>query len=231
MKEKTKHRGPSAQLVVGFVIVALGVVFLLQTLGLADFSNLTVWIPSLIVLLGVWILIASRFTNWGGALILIVFGSIAQLAALDIISWSNVWRLWPLALVIVGLVIIIDRARGQDGSNTNGNEYLKLFAMFSGNSQRSTAQSFEGGDLTAVFGGVELDITDVQVAEPPAIIHVFAMFGGMEIKASPDTLIQTHITPIFGGFEDKRRQRKALPGESAEIIIRGTALFGGIEIK
>lgn len=231
MKEKTQHRGPSTQLVIGFVIIALGIVFLLQTLGLADFSSLTAWIPSLIVLLGVWVLISSRFTNWGGALILIVFGGIAQLAALDVVSWSNVWRLWPLALVIIGLSIVVNRARGHDSVLPEENNAVKLFALFSGSSTRSTAQEFAGGEITALFGGVELDIGDVQVADPPAVLHVFAMFGAAEIKASPDMLIHSQVTPIFGGFEDKRRQRKALPGESAEILIKGTVLFGGIEIK
>jgi hypothetical protein len=231
VKEKTVGQGISGQLVVGLGIIAVGVIFLLQTLGIVDFGTLTVWIPTLFVLLGIWILVSSRFANWSGALILIVFGTVGQLAALDILSWNDIWKLWPLALIIIGLSIVIDRMRGHDRSLTDENQAVKLFALFSGTSTRSTAQEFTGGEITAIFGGAELDVSDVQVAAAPAILHVFTMFGGVEIKASPDMIIKSQVTPIFGGFEDSRRQRKALPGESAELIVRGTALFGGIEIS
>jgi predicted membrane protein len=231
VKEKTHRQGISGQLVVGLGILAVGIIFLLQTLGIADFDGLMVWIPSLFVLLGIWILISSRFANWSGALLLIIFGGVAQLAALDIISWSDIWKFWPLALVVIGLSIVLDRARGRDGAPTDASNSVKQFAMFSATSTRNTAQEFSGGEITALFGGVELDITEAQVANRPAVLHVFAMFGGAEITVSPDMLVSAHVTPIFGGFEDKRRQRKALPGESAELIVKGTALFGAIEIN
>jgi predicted membrane protein len=231
VKDKTHGQGISSQLLVGLGIIAVGVIFLAQTLGIADFGSLAVWIPSLFILLGIWILLSSRFTNWGGALILILFGTVAQLAALDVLSWNDIWKLWPLALIIIGLSIVLDRMRGRDGALADEDNTVKQFAMFSGTSTRSTAQEFEGGELTAIFGGVELDLTEVVVEERPAVLHVFAMFGGVEIKVSPDMLVSSRVTPIFGGFEDNRRQRKALPGESAELIVRGTALFGAIEIS
>lgn len=221
----------SSQLMFGIVIVAAGVLLLLQSLNIVDISAVTVWIPSLFVLLGVWLLLSTRGRQWVGPLLLIVFSGAAQLAALDIVSWADIWRLWPLALVFVGVSILLNRATSHKKVPAEPGDTVNAVGVFSGSSTRSTSQAFNGGELTAVFGGIELDLREVQVTEPPAVLNTFVMFGGMEIQASPDMIIETRITPLFGGFEDSRKQRKQLPGESAELIIQGNVLFGGLELK
>ncbi len=234
MKEKvTPRRGISGQAMMGMVIIAIGVLFLLQTMGVGDTSSLWRWLPGVFVLIGVWQLVVNGFQNWIGPAILILVAGLAQLAALDIVDWSTVFKFWPLALVLLGLSILLGlnvgntRPRGQVSSG----EFTSVWAAFSGNQRQVVSQSFAGAEMTAVFGGVELDLRSAAVSDPPARVHVFAMFGGAGIKASPDMLIQSEVVAIFGGSEDNRRQRKMLAGETPEVVVTGVVMFGGFEIK
>ena len=38
-------------------------------------------------------------------------------------------------------------------------------------------------------------------------------------------------TAIFGGAGDSRKQRKQLPDEQPDYIVRGFVMFGGLEIE
>ena len=93
---------------------------------------------------------------------------------------------------------------------------------------QASIDRFRGGDLNAFMGGVELDLRQAAIAEPPAVIDVFAMWGGIEIRVPERWSVDPRVTAILGGFEDKTRS----PDDSTErLVVRGLVLMGGIEIK
>jgi hypothetical protein len=82
------------------------------------------------------------------------------------------------------------------------------------------------------MGAVELDLRGCTIATSPAVIDVFALWGGIEITVPPEWRVDMKAMPILGGFENKARSTVrdgAAPVQ--ELVIRGTALMGGIEIK
>jgi predicted membrane protein len=95
----------------------------------------------------------------------------------------------------------------------------------------SQSQQFRTASLTALFGGVTLDLTQAKPAPEGAVVDVMAAFGGIEIFVPAGWKISLSGVPIFGGFSDKRAP-SGVPSEGgAELNVRGTALFGGVEVK
>jgi predicted membrane protein len=64
-------------------------------------------------------------------------------------------------------------------------------------------------------------------------IDVFCMFGGMKLAVPEGWNVKIRVTSLFGGFSDKQRFRttEANIDTSSKLIIKGTVIFGGGEIK
>src|SRR5699024_12771896 len=58
---------------------------------------------------------------------------------------------------------------------------LKNTTIFSGSDIRSNSQKFEGGEVTAVFGGTKIDLRDVRLAEGGAHLELNVVFGGITL--------------------------------------------------
>lgn len=100
-------------------------------------------------------------------------------------------------------------------------------AVLGGGSRGNNSRSFQGGELTAVLGGWDVDLRQAAI-DGEAVIDVFALCGGIEIRVPEDWTIVGRVTPVLGGFEDKTR---APQGATHRLIIRGIAIMGGIEVK
>jgi hypothetical protein len=59
---------------------------------------------------------------------------------------------------------------------------------------------------------------------------VTAAFGGIEIRVPAEWKIIVDSNPIFGAIEDKRKTFPQVE-DAPKLYIRGTVIFGGIEIK
>ena len=223
------------QFLLGILILLAGALLLLQNLGTMDVSGVFKWIPSLFILLGLWQLVNNGFRYWTGPVILILGGLAFQLAALDVLEIGSVFALWPLILIIIGISILSGRSGrwGQGGKKgaVDAAGRVNVLAMFGGDERAVTSQAFEGGEITTLFGGAELDLDRANVADRPAVLNVFAMFGGATIRASSDWVIEREVIVIFGGIADKRRQRKMLAGEQPDLRLTGFVAFGGITIE
>ena len=229
---------PNSHTIIGFGIIALGALLLLDQFTAFSFGAVFQLIPMLFIALGIWQLVQNRFQQWIGPAIMIVVALVMQLAVFGIVS--DVWRLWPLVLVAVGLSMLVRKNDETVGSTVEifsgsdskyHDDTFDLFTMFGGIGRQMTTQEFRGGNMTALFGGVEVDLTEMQVARKPAVINVFTMFGGLTIRASPDMLVRTDVVAIFGGAGDERKQRKMLAGETPDVVVKGFAMFGGVSIE
>jgi hypothetical protein len=87
---------------------------------------------------------------------------------------------------------------------------------------------FRGGDLTAVMGGCELDLRHAAI-DGEAVIDVFALWGGIEIRVPEDWSIESRVVPIMGGVEDKTRPPQG--ASRHRLVLRGFVVMAGVEIK
>ena len=102
----------------------------------------------------------------------------------------------------------------------DSSDSISAFALMAGFERSNNSQNFRGGDLTAVMGGCEIDLRQASL-RAPAIIDIFVMWGGVEIRVPDDWTVDLQGTPMLAGFVDKTRP-PALATEK-RLVIRGTA--------
>ena len=210
---------------VGLLIVVIGTLFLLDQLHILHFGSIIgTWWPLILVLIGAVKLNGGERTS---GLVLLVVGSVFMLANLDLIDWGDIFRFWPVLLILIGFSMMFDyRPRfGMSGRDITEDDFsIKVF--FGGAERRITSQQLRGGEVMALFGGVELDLRDAKPAAD-CDIRITTIFGGAEVRIPPDWQIIIAGTPILGGIEDKTRQE----GNGPVVSIHCSAVFGGIELR
>jgi predicted membrane protein len=223
----------SYQTIFGAIVLILGVLLLLRTTGIYDTGQLLKYIPSLFILLGIYALWRSKFSSLSGPIILIVIFTTLQLLVLDLISWESIASWWPLLIIFMGIGILADR-RGRSSVLRKDAETVDLFTVFGGVGSTNNSRNFRGGDITAIFGGVDLDLRDSSIEISPARMNVVSLFGGIDIKIPERWQVEMDVLPILGGAEDERPRssaRRENDSEKPDLIVTGFVAFGGLSIK
>ena len=107
-------------------------------------------------------------------------------------------------------------------------ESVSEVAVWAGKQRRVASPAFRRGDLTAVMGGVELDLRAAATANGDALIDVFVMWGGIEIWVPPDWVVVNKVNVLMGGVEDKSTGTR---DARHRLTVRGFVVMGGLEIK
>lgn len=239
MEEYKKKTGRRALL--GGIIILLGSLLLLSNLGILGFNIIHMifsW-PVIVIVVGAVIYINS---NDRAGLIIMLVGLIFLISKY---FYFNVWTLWPVLLIILGLYILFNirrspridlgrrvRNRLEDNGQALNEDYIDDIAVFSGSKRFVTSQNFKGGKITAIFGGSEIDLGQSRLAPGNNVLDILTIFGGTEIYVPKDWKVIMDITPVFGGFsDDRRRDPNQVTDPERTLIIKGSAIFGGGEIK
>ena len=218
----SQRSGLDIRVLVGILIVLAGGFLLLRNLDFLDFtipSILFKW-QSILIIIGL-ILIAGS-SNRSTGYILVVIGGIGFYP-----------EFWPIVLVLIGLYILIGRVlphRPSDGDINSEN--FNDVSIFGGGKKQYRINNLRGGNITAVFGGSEINLRECTLAEGVNVLDIFAIFGGTEIHAPGEWKIEMDLVPIFGGFSDNRRlDPNLVQNEDRVLKIKGIVIFGGGEIN
>ena len=215
------------RLLLGLAIVTFGVLFLLDSAGVLDAdSAIHRWWPALLVGAGVFTL-AERPPSVVRGTILTAVGTLLLLFTTDVLH-GNAWDyLWPSAVILAGLLIVA-RWSGRAVPNTSDDEDLvRATAIFGGPKLVSTARHFQGAWLTAIFGGITLDLRDAVPAPGGATVNATVAFGGVDLPVPRGWRISVRTTPIFGGLDDKTDHTVALDDDAPLLHIDAVCVFGG----
>jgi predicted membrane protein len=227
---ETIHRHRSVpQLIFGLIVIVVGVLLTLDTLGIADAEYYLRYWPAGLIALGLAKAWQSRDGHGGtfGGLVLVVIGSILLLESLVALR-IEVWALWPAVLVVIGASLVWRSVAGRRIVASDTNSTLSAVAVLSGVNRGNNSRTFRGGDLTAIMGGCEVDLRHAAI-DGEAIIDVFAMWGGIEIRVPEDWTVIGRVTPLLGGFDDKTRPPQGAGAH--RLIVRGMVIMGGVEVK
>ena len=104
-----------------------------------------------------------------------------------------------------------------------------MIAVFGGAQRKGRFRAGRSLKAVAVFGGVEIDLTEAVFDAPELVIHVTAVFGGVEIRVPADVTLRGGGAGIFGGFDVKNQEGTDPHGPV--VTIKGMAVFGGVEAK
>jgi predicted membrane protein len=217
----------------GLIIIVIGLVFLLGSMDKLDVGHVfsTYW-PLILVIIGLWHLISSGFQNAFIGILFIAVGGFFQLVELGILG-GNVWNIiWPLLIIVVGLWIIFKPSFSsfQGKVPQVKDDDLGAFVLFSGIKRRLESKNFRGGKATALFGGMELDLTRAELEGGQATIELTALFGGIDVWVPREWKVVVDSTAVLGGVDDKHSPVESDKAKNT-LFIKATAMFGGIDIK
>ena len=163
--------------------------------------------------------------------ILVSVGGLMLLDRFDLIDFTF-WDLWPVFIIIFGFSLLRGargRTRWGARSEEDSDSFIHGMAILGGFSRKNSSQDFQGGELTAVMGGCELDLRRAVIKGNEATIEIFAFWGGVVIRIPEDWTVAVKVAPIMGGVEDSSVPPKS--GAAKRLNITGYAIMGGAEIK
>ena len=111
-----------------------------------------------------------------------------------------------------------------------GEEYIDSMSVFGGTKKNILSKNFKGGDVTNIMGGAELNFYHADI-NGVVVLDIVQVFGGTKIIIPPTWDVVSEMAAIFGGIDDKRSLTQVLPDKSKVLVINGTSIFGGIEIR
>ncbi len=259
MENNHKINNRSGKVLAGVFIIGVGLVLLLKNLDLNLPHWLFSW-STLLIVLGVFIGLKNNFRN-GSGLILILIGTVFTLkeALENIVDFERV--ILPASLMVFGIFLIFkpksefrhhDKWKRKFGkpnfqfdkdneteatsfeqekkSGATNHDYLDSTNVFGGSHQTIYSKNFKGGEIIAVFGGCDVNLSQADF-EGEISIDITAIFGGAKIIVPAGWQVKHEVTAIFGGLDDKRPIQPIIEGQHKLLIVKGIALFGGVDIR
>jgi predicted membrane protein len=183
----------------------------------------------------------SRLPGW----ILIFIGGFFLIPEIFVMHITFSHLFWPLILIGIGLMILSKRrpdlrhwprhfhkGNTNDPSTTVTDEgYINETNLFSGSKHKVINQVFRGGKVSNIFGGTEIDLTHATLPDGQTELSIECIFGGVTLIVPDDWKIVLNINAVMGGFSDKRLRIGPYSDTGKVLVIRGSAIFGGGEIK
>jgi predicted membrane protein len=226
------------RVVLGGILIILGGIFLLNTMDILHFRFAHVvfsW-PFIMLVIGVFILINTEKKFLGG--ILSGIGALFLIPRIFPEVDYNAGIIFPVILIVLGAYIILKRRKVDSGSTPFSDssqvnkDKIDDVSIFGGGTKIISSGNFQGGNVTAIFGGSEINLMNCQLADGDNILDVLCIFGGTTIIVPKEWNVVINVTSILGGFSNKAiRNPSIVIDQSKTLHIKGLAMFGGGEVK
>ena len=118
---------------------------------------------------------------------------------------------------------------GYSSKSFSSEDYIDATTIFGGIHKNILSKNFKGGDITIFMGGAELNLSQADI-QGTAALDITQIMGGTKIIVPSHWEIRSQLTSVFGNIEDKR-QNIGNTDPNKVLIIDGSSVFGGIEIR
>ena len=125
-------------------------------------------------------------------------------------------------ITVLGIVL-----KGRFLSRQLGEGEINAVGVRGGAEEKVTSTDFRGGYLRAVMGGVELDLTEATIEDPPATIEMTVVMGGAEIAVPEGWKVRVDTKPILGGLDKHGASDER---EHPDLVLTGKIVMGGVNI-
>ena len=183
---------------------------------------------------------------WG--FFIIGLGFLFLLDNLGVVDFGDfVSKFWPLILILVGAKMILTRrtsagvhSRG-DVDSVDDSTSVNFNHNFGDVRLKLNSQEFTGGEVSNVFGSVEIDMEDIVLAGGSHKLNLKGVFGDMIIILPKSAPINISANTTFGSVRIKKISSSGISGnliyksedfDSAEnsLTIHATQVFGDIRV-
>lgn len=240
----------------GVLLFCIGILLLLKTANLVFFPAWFFTWPMIFIAIGIFSAFKHGFRG-GFWFIFLLMGGLFLANEIDP-SFHLDRYVWPIVLIAVGIGFILRprhhhwrrwrghyyQTRWQQEPEAAGSsqiaggmpgdydkrDFIDITAVFGGIKKNVLSKNFKGGDITSFMGGSEIDLSQADF-NGTIRIDVTNVFGGTKLILPPTWDVQNDITAIFGGVDDKRQISGVATDTGKTLILDGTCMFGGIEIR
>ncbi len=199
------------------------------------------------LLIGIGLIIGIRKNFQGGWFVPVLIGGVFM--ANEFFLHGEIRRhIWPLILIILGLFFVFRPRRRRfcdwdqkknsvsepdaiaSEVDPNEDDFIDSTSIFGSAKKVILSKKFRGGDIVNIFGGTEIDLTQADMTGS-AVIDITALFGGATLIVPSHWMVRSEAVTIFGGITDKRKFTNYTDTAVKTILLKGTIIFGGIEVK
>lgn len=219
----------AGRLFVGAALVAVGTLFMLEGAEVLDASEtITEWWPAGLVGLGLFHAIDRGRVTTASAVLVLAGGVL--LAVTTDLAGDESWDLvWPIALIVAGAWLAFGFGR-RTVRRVPDVETVDGLAVLSATRVATRSERFRHASLTAVLGGVTLDLTDAKPDSTGALVDATAVLGSVTILVPRGWLVEVRGIPLLGGWDDTT-DRASIGSGAPRVEVRALVALGGLEVK
>jgi predicted membrane protein len=216
----------SGRIWIGVLFLLFGFLFLLHQTDVIDFPQLLSngW-PLILIIIGVIQLVSRKHSSATSGFLFLFIGllfSVNQWLDLNLTAY-----IWPLIFIVIGIVIIFTRGRHEKSSHHEND--LDTFVFLSGAAIKSQSKALQGGSITCILGGAEIDLRHAVITDG-AVLELTTILGGAEITVPRNVQVEVSGTPFLGGWEDQTRIDKD-DEEVLTLQVNCVTILGGVEVR
>jgi predicted membrane protein len=234
LNNNSQPKFSSTLLAIGIGIILLGCMIALGNLVDVDYFGgippIRFW-PLIIVAVGVAKIVENRLRGMSGWIITIL----GILLLGHSINRGRIENLFgPALLVAFGILIVLQalkKYRRVPIELQKSDEFVRGTAVLGAYSHKPHEGHFNGGVINAIFGGFDVDLCRTTMKYEAARMDVFILLGGGEIRVPEGWDVAIQVSAIGGAVYDKRVVLPTTDEHRPKLLITGTVLFGGVEVK
>jgi predicted membrane protein len=236
--EQIDRRKNNGSIWAGLIVLFIGAVLLLRQMDFPIPHWLISW-PMLLIVIGIFMGVKNNFQSSGWFIMLLIGGIFLINDILPQWEWHQ--YIWPMGLIAIGIFLIVKPRKknwsnmgdwnsltGRDAAAISNDDMLDITTVFGGTHRNIISKDFKGGEVVTVFGGTEINLVQADI-NGKIVLDVTQIFGGTKLIVPSNWEIKSEVTAIFGGTSDKRAPHANYNLEKV-LILKGTSIFGGIEI-
>lgn len=227
MSEASPARATRNRTTLGLVLIIVGLVLTLDSAGVLRTDGFGRWWPLLLV--GVGLVKVRQPREDGQRAAGVAFLMLGGLFLFT--SVLSVRSAWPFLMVVFGAFLIwqgVDSTPSEAVKVTDS-PYLSEMVLIGFVKRGHRPLDFRGGNVTAVIGGVELDLRKANLTGT-AYLDVVAFWGGIEIKVPPSWTVDARVVALMGAFENKVDSPVTPAPGAPRLVLRGHAIMGAVVI-
>ncbi|MFI5141623.1 MAG: LiaI-LiaF-like domain-containing protein [Bacteroidia bacterium] len=250
-EHQIRHR--RGKIVGGIILFIIGAAFLAREMGVIFPMWLFTW-QMLLIVIGLFVGVKNSFRNMSWFILMAIGGAFM---IEDFVPDLHIRvYFWPILIMLIGLAMIFKPRRsyhhdyyrqkwerkwkgsrhgnrfsacGNDESSSS-DDTINMDGVFSGFKKNIISKDFKGGTVSNVFSGGSLNLSQADI-NGTVVLELKQVFSGIKIIVPSNWEIQTDIDTMFGGIEDKRPHQTIVTNPDKVLVIKGSTVFGGIEIQ
>ncbi|MEO3975989.1 DUF1707 domain-containing protein [Streptomyces sp. CAU 1734] len=108
-------------------------------------------------------------------------------------------------------------------------EAENLIAVFSSTTRKGRWRVGRRTKVFALFGNVEIDLTEAMFEQRVTVIDATTIFGNVEVTVPENITLRGNGNGVFGNFEV--RGLEAVHPDAPVVVVNGYSVFGNVEAK